>query len=75
MEFLDINLASIFLHSIHNPFFWRILEKTKLFSGFKNPYKKHPRNKKTNHEYRFVDWKKGGRKLESENTRVNGQKP
>jgi hypothetical protein len=44
MEFLDINLAkglSLLLHAIHNPFYWRILKKTILFSGFKNP-----RNKK-----------------------------
>ncbi len=43
MDFLDISLAkysSLLLHAIHNPFFWQILKKTKLFSGFKNPYKK-----------------------------------
>ncbi len=49
MELLDINLikdSSLFLHAIHNPFYWWILEKTILFSGFKNSYK-NPRNKKT----------------------------
>ncbi len=43
MEFFDINLTkdlSILLHAIYNPFYWRILKKTVLFSGFKNPYKK-----------------------------------
>jgi hypothetical protein len=46
-EFLDINLTkdqSLLLHAIHNPFYWRIFQKTILFSAFKNPY---PRNKKT----------------------------
>jgi hypothetical protein len=27
------------LHAIDNSFYWRILKKTSLFSGFKNPYK------------------------------------
>jgi hypothetical protein len=39
MEFLDINLRkdwSLLLHDIHSPFYWRILQKTTLFSGFKN---------------------------------------
>ncbi len=44
MEFLDINLKKktrvFLLHAIHSLFYWRILEKTILFSGFKNPYKK-----------------------------------
>ncbi len=43
MEFLDINLTidlSLLLHAIHDPFYWRILGKTMLFSGIKNPYKK-----------------------------------
>jgi hypothetical protein len=43
MEFLDINLTkelSLLLHAIHSPFYWRILKKNVLFSGFKNPYKK-----------------------------------
>jgi hypothetical protein len=31
---------SLFLHAIHSPFYWRILKKTILFSGYKNPYKK-----------------------------------
>ncbi len=49
MEFLDISLtkdSSLLLHAIHSPFYWRILRKTILYSGFKNPYKKNPRNKK-----------------------------
>jgi hypothetical protein len=43
MEFLDINFtkdSSLLLHAIHSPFYWRILKKTILFSGLKNPYKK-----------------------------------
>jgi hypothetical protein len=43
IEFLDINLtrdSSLLLHAIHNPFYWRILKKTILYSGFNNPYKK-----------------------------------
>ncbi len=43
MEFLDINLtkgSSLLLHPIHRPFYWRILKKTILYSGFKNTYKK-----------------------------------
>jgi hypothetical protein len=50
MEFLNINLtkdSSLLLHATHSPFYGRILKKTKLFSGFKNPYKKLGRNKKT----------------------------
>jgi hypothetical protein len=43
MEFLDNNLTkdwSLFLHDIHIPFYRRILKKTILFSGFKNPSEK-----------------------------------
>ncbi len=43
MEFLDIILtkdSSLLLHAIHSPFYWRILKKTKLYSGFKNTNKK-----------------------------------
>jgi hypothetical protein len=42
MEFLDINWtkdSSILRPAIHSLFYWRILKKTILFSGFKNPYK------------------------------------
>jgi hypothetical protein len=41
MEFLDINLTkdlSLLPHAIHSSFYWRILKKTILLSGFKNPY-------------------------------------
>ncbi len=43
MEFVDISLtkdSSLLLHAIHSPFYWRILKKTILNSGFNNPYKK-----------------------------------
>jgi hypothetical protein len=49
MDFLDIFTkdSSLLLHAIHSPLFWRILKKTILFAGFKNPYIKILRNKKT----------------------------
>ncbi len=51
VEFLDINLrakgSSLLLHTIHSPFYWRMLKLTILFSGLKNPYKENPRNNKT----------------------------
>jgi hypothetical protein len=40
-------LGRLLLYAIHNPFFWQILKKTVVFSGFKNPCKKNPRNRKT----------------------------
>ncbi len=49
MEFLDINStkhSSHVLHAIHSSFYQRILQKTILYSGFKNPYKKSRRQKK-----------------------------
>ena len=42
-EFLDINFtkdSSLLLQAIHSPFYSRILKKTILFLGFKNPYEK-----------------------------------
>ncbi len=42
MEFLDINLtkdSSLWLHAMHSPFYWRILKKPILYSGFNDPYK------------------------------------
>ncbi len=44
MEFLDNNLTkdlSLLFRAIRSPFYWRILKKTILFSGFKNLYKKN----------------------------------
>ncbi len=49
MEFLEINFtkdSSLLLHAIHSLFYWRILKKNILFSGFKNPYKKFHEKKK-----------------------------
>jgi hypothetical protein len=49
MEFLDINLAkdsSLLLHAIHSLFYWQILQKTILYYGFKNPYKKIRKTRK-----------------------------
>ncbi len=43
MEISYISLtkvSSLFLHAVQSPFYWRILKKTILFSGFKNPYEK-----------------------------------
>jgi hypothetical protein len=79
MEFLDINLAkdsSLLLHTIHSHFYWRILKKLILFSGFKTHYKKFYETRKLGslHEYHFVERKNEGRKtkqnLESEKIRV-----
>ncbi len=52
---MDIKLTkdlSLLLLAIHNPFFWRMLKKTILFSGFKNRYKKirETRNLESIHE-------------------------
>jgi hypothetical protein len=44
MEFLDISLTKD--SSFLLPFYWRILIKTILFSGFKNPHKKIRRKRK-----------------------------
>jgi hypothetical protein len=49
MEFLNINStkeSSLVLHAIHSPFYWRIIKKTRLYSGFKNPYKKNRETRK-----------------------------
>jgi len=42
MEFFDIKLTKdsiLLFHAIHSPSNW-ILQKTNLYSGFENPYKK-----------------------------------
>jgi len=52
MEYFDINLtkdfrlSKILLHAIHSFFYWWILKKSILFSGF-NFLAKNPRNKET----------------------------
>ncbi len=60
MEFSDNNLtkdSSLLLHAIHGPFYWRILQKTILYSGFNNPYKKiyETRKLESIHEYYFAE--------------------
>jgi hypothetical protein len=43
MEFLSINStkdSSLLLPDIHSHFYWKVLKKTMLFSGFKIPFKK-----------------------------------
>jgi hypothetical protein len=55
IEFLDIKLTkdlSLLLCAFHSPFYWQILQKTVLFSGFKKPYRKirETRNLKSIHE-------------------------
>jgi hypothetical protein len=43
LEFLDIDLiedSSLLVPAVHCPFYWRILNKSILFSGFKNSYEK-----------------------------------
>jgi hypothetical protein len=51
-------------HAIHSPFYWWILKKTILFSGFTNPYKKIRKTRKLEsiHEQYFVKRKNEGRK-------------
>ncbi len=66
MEFLDIKLIkdpSFLLPAIHSLFYWRILKKTILFSGSKNPYKKSAltRKLKSIHEKYFVERKNKGK--------------
>jgi hypothetical protein len=60
MEFLNISLtkdAFLLLYDIHSPFYWRILKKTKLYSGFNNPFKKIYETRKLEfiREDHFVD--------------------
>jgi hypothetical protein len=38
--------SSLLLHAIHSPFYWRILEKIILYSGFKNTYEKIRKTRK-----------------------------
>jgi hypothetical protein len=65
MEFLDIDLtkdSSLFLHGIHSLFYWRILKKTRLFFGFKNPEKNRQiRKLKSTLEKGFVERKNEGK--------------
>jgi hypothetical protein len=60
MEFLDMNLtkdSSLLLHAIHSLFYWRILKKTLLYSGFKTPNRKKRETRKLEfiHELHFVE--------------------
>ncbi len=79
MEFLDINLTKGF--AIHSHICWRILGKTILFSGLKNPLKK--KSVKQENSSQFMNrilqkWKirvKNQTKLESEKTQVYAQQP
>jgi hypothetical protein len=48
-EFLDVNLSkdsSLLLHAVHSPFYWRILRRTILYSGYKNTFKKSANKRK-----------------------------
>ncbi len=57
MEFLDINL------DIHSPFYWRIVKEPKLFSGFKNPFKRfRTRKLEYIHAQHFAERYNEGRK-------------
>ncbi len=65
MEFLNIILtkdSSLLPHAIHSSFYWRILKKTRFFSGFQNLYKKNRETRKLEsiHEYHFVGTEKWG---------------
>ncbi len=84
MKFFDTNLIkdlSLLLHAIHNPFYWRILKKPILFSGFENTYNNKIAKQENSslffHEYHFVERKNEDRKPEkdsSEKTRVYATK-
>jgi hypothetical protein len=59
MEFLDITLtkdSSMLPRTIHSPFYWRILQKAILFSGFKNPHKKINETRKLHAVQEFHIW-------------------
>jgi hypothetical protein len=67
MELMDISLKkdlSLLLHALHSFFYWRILKKTILFSGFQNSYKKFSETRKPEsiHELHLIVFKKEGRK-------------
>jgi hypothetical protein len=66
MEFLDISLpkdSSLLLHAIHRPFYWQILNKSMVYSGFKNPYKKSAQQENSSlFMIAFVEWKNRCRK-------------
>jgi hypothetical protein len=43
MEFLDINVtkdSSLLLHDFYSTFYRQIFKKTRLFTGFQDPYQK-----------------------------------
>ncbi len=78
MKFLDIKLTkdtSILLHAIHSRFYWWILKKTILYSGFNNPVKKI---RETGNLESIHEWHSGKMRAENQTkTRVlvYAQKP
>jgi hypothetical protein len=69
MKLLDIKLtndSSLLLRAIRNPFYWRILQKTILYSGFKNLHKEicEIRKLESIHEKQCVKRKNECRKLD-----------
>jgi hypothetical protein len=59
---MDIKLtkdSSLLIYAIYILFYWRILKKIILFSGFKNPYRNIRETRKLDsvYEYHFVEWK------------------
>jgi hypothetical protein len=83
MEFLDINLtkdSSLLLYASRSLFYWELLKKTILYSGFKNQYKliRKTRNSSLFMNKHFVEPKNEGRKPDKtrvEKTLVLAQKP
>jgi hypothetical protein len=78
---MDMNLtkgSSIWLHAIYSLFYWRILQKTILYSGFKTPKIRETEELESIHELHFVEkenvGKKTSQKLESEKAQVYAQK-
>jgi hypothetical protein len=67
MKFLDIRLtkdSSLLIHAIKSAFYWRVLRKTILYSGFKKSIKQIRETKRLRsvNEKHFVEWKNEGRK-------------
>jgi hypothetical protein len=80
MELLDINLtknSSLLLHDIHSSFYWRILKKTRLLSGFQNYYKNIREIKKLVfiHVQHFLELKNEGRKPDKNSLKYRSRIP
>ncbi len=83
MEFLDINLtkvSSLLIHAIHSLSTSGFLKRIRLYSGFKNTYKKSAKQENLSLFTNSILYKgkmgvENQKKLESEKARVYAQKP